>query len=141
MGVVNSINALAPVIPTDQENRIALRVAAADFLASGTVADARSLTADAIDFIFAKGLAGLPRGRTIASRLIDELTPEGSSSAASLVRSVATIAPELDQQLLAVAGARLATLSDPEVSPVFDDLVRTYIHVSASTRSDLYRAP
>jgi KAP family P-loop domain len=124
VAVVNGINALAVVIPLFEELAGTLRDVVADFLATTPPSDFRLLTPEAIEFVFAPGLVGLPRAKTILDRAIGELTPGGTPDATAVVRILAAVSSELDGTAGETARPLLATLGDPELEPLFTDVER-----------------
>jgi len=117
---LNSVNALAPLITTTPDLADRLRATASELLL-GSSDSLRQLSPAAVDFVFGAGLSRLPRGKSIAGRLVQELTPSGATPATSVVRAIQTVVTELDDGTIEATRAALPKLSDDELEPLFLD--------------------
>jgi hypothetical protein len=117
---LNGVNALAPVIPTAPDLADRLRGIASELLL-GPSDNLRQLSPASVEFVFGGALSTLPRRKSIAARLIQELTPGGTPPATSVVRAIQTVVNELEPAAISDARTALAKLGDDELEPLFVD--------------------
>lgn len=118
--VLNGVNALAPVISTAPDLSDRLRATVSELLL-GSSDSIRQLSPASVEFVFGAGLSRLPRGKSVARRLVKQLTPSGAPPATSVVRAIQTVVGELEDAVITETQTALAKLSDEELEPLFLD--------------------
>jgi KAP family P-loop domain len=126
LSIQSRVNAVLPVLPRDSRQGTQTHRLIADYLVGTDGSVVRSFTPDAVDAFFALPLDTLPRGPAIAELLITALEPNQRPNAASLVRALARLSPELSDEQVETAKTKLLRLRDEELAPLFLERVPGY---------------